>query len=151
VTLDLETGQRHVAVATPAPDEMPRFSPNGRWLAYTSLESGRSEVYAVPLPGLRNKWQISTDGGREPRWSRSGEEILFRSLGGEVLKAGVALDGEPEFGTPVAQPGLRTLNHFGYDVDGRGWLLALAEQRRARSGLGLVQGWPRLLDGASPP
>ena len=56
----------------------PEFSPDGRWLAYLSDESGRNEIYVQPYPGPGGKWQISTDGGTEPRWGRNGE-IFYRS------------------------------------------------------------------------
>jgi eukaryotic-like serine/threonine-protein kinase len=61
----------------------PRFSPDGRWLAYASDESGRYEVYVQPYPGPGGKWQISTDGGRDPVWTRNGE--LFYRNGGKVM------------------------------------------------------------------
>ena len=60
----------------------PRFSPDGHWLAYASDESGRFEVYVQPYPGPGGKWQISTDGGSEPIWVRSGE-LFYRN--GEKL------------------------------------------------------------------
>jgi eukaryotic-like serine/threonine-protein kinase len=56
----------------------PGFSPDGHWIAYTSDESGRSEVYVRPYPGPGGKWQISTEGGEEPRWSRTGE-LFYRN------------------------------------------------------------------------
>ncbi len=55
-----------------------RFSPDGRWVAYTSNESGQYEIYVQPYPGPGPKWQISTDGGFDPRWSRSGRELFYR-------------------------------------------------------------------------
>jgi serine/threonine protein kinase/Tol biopolymer transport system component len=55
----------------------PSFSPDGRWLAYTSLESGFPQIYVVPFPGPGGKWQISTDGGREVRWSKTGHELFY--------------------------------------------------------------------------
>jgi serine/threonine-protein kinase len=55
------------------------FSPDGRWLAYTSGESGRNEVYVRPFPGPGGKWQVSTGGGEIPTWSRSGKELVYRS------------------------------------------------------------------------
>jgi serine/threonine-protein kinase len=58
---------------TPASETNPTFSPDGRWLAYASDESGRYEVYVSPFPGLGGKWQISTAGGNEPLWARNGE------------------------------------------------------------------------------
>jgi eukaryotic-like serine/threonine-protein kinase len=58
---------------------MPQFSPNGRWMAYVSNESGRNEIYVQPYPGPGGKWQISTDGGSEPVWNRNGRELFYRS------------------------------------------------------------------------
>src|SRR4029077_12600233 len=55
----------------------PRFSPDGSWLAYASDESGRYEIYVQPFPGPGGKWQISTEGGREPVWARDGE-LFYR-------------------------------------------------------------------------
>lgn len=65
---------------TPATEIHPQFSPDGGFLAYSSDESGRFEVYVRPLSGPpRNIWQISTDGGREPVWSRNGRELFYRN------------------------------------------------------------------------
>jgi len=55
----------------------PMFSPDGRWLAYVSNESGRDEVYVRPFPGPDGKWQISTGGGSDPRWSRARHELFY--------------------------------------------------------------------------
>jgi eukaryotic-like serine/threonine-protein kinase len=57
----------------------PRFSADGRWLAYISDESGRYEVYVQPYPGPGGKWQISTQGGTEPVWNPNGRELFYRS------------------------------------------------------------------------
>jgi serine/threonine-protein kinase len=59
-------------------EEYPRFSPDGGWVAYVSNESERSEVYVRSFPGPGPKWQVSTEGGTEPRWSRSGRELFYR-------------------------------------------------------------------------
>ena len=64
---------------TPFAEESARFSPDGRWLAYMSNESGRYEIYVQPYPGPGGKWQISTDGGTEPQWNRNGRELFYRS------------------------------------------------------------------------
>ena len=53
------------------------FSPDGRWVAYSSNESGREEVYVVPFPGHGGKWQVSSSGGRMPRWRIDGRELYF--------------------------------------------------------------------------
>ena len=64
---------------TASNESAPHFSVDGRWLAYISDESGRYEVYVQPYPGPGGKWQISTEGGTEPVWSRNGRELFYRS------------------------------------------------------------------------
>ncbi len=60
-------------------DGAPQFSPDGRWFAYVSDESGRKEIYVRPYPGPGGKWQISTDGGSEPQWNHNGRELFYRN------------------------------------------------------------------------
>jgi Tol biopolymer transport system component len=60
-------------------ESAPRFSPDGRWLAYFSNESGRFEVYMRPYPGPGRKEPISTEGGTEPVWNPNGRELFYRS------------------------------------------------------------------------
>jgi hypothetical protein len=64
-----------------------QLSPDGQWVAYQSNESGRNEVYVVPYPAADQKFPISTDGGTNPRWSRSGWELFYRSgnLGNKMI------------------------------------------------------------------
>ena len=81
----------NIAIYTPEDDEeipflnqsvtedLASFSPDGKWLAYMSDESGAFEVYVRPYPGPGGKWQISADGGLEPRWSHDGRELFFRN------------------------------------------------------------------------
>ena len=64
---------------TSATERQGTLSPDGRWLAYASNESGRSEVYVEPVPGPGGRWQISINGGEQPRWARSGREIFYRN------------------------------------------------------------------------
>jgi eukaryotic-like serine/threonine-protein kinase len=63
----------------PGYEDAPEFSPDGRWLAYVSNESGRKEIYVQPYPGPGGKWQISTEGGSEPMWNPKGKELFYRS------------------------------------------------------------------------
>jgi Tol biopolymer transport system component/predicted Ser/Thr protein kinase len=70
------------------------FSPDGRWLAYVSDESGRPEVYVQPYPGPGGKWQISTETGSEPVWNRNGQELFYRS-GDRMMAVDVTL--QPTF------------------------------------------------------
>jgi serine/threonine-protein kinase len=73
-----------------------QFSPDGRWVAYVSDESGRQEVYVRPYPGPGAKWQISTDGGEQPVWNPNGRELFYRS--GHKMMA-VDVVAQPVFAT----------------------------------------------------
>jgi serine/threonine-protein kinase len=64
-------------VNLPATERYPAFSPDGRWIAYSSNESGTAEIYVKPFPGPGGKFQISTGGGDAPEWSRNGKELFY--------------------------------------------------------------------------
>ncbi len=76
-----------------------QFSPDGHWVAYTSNESGRLEVYVQPFPGPGGKWMISTEGGTYPLWARNGREIFFRS-DDKMMSASVETQPSFKAGTP---------------------------------------------------
>jgi Tol biopolymer transport system component len=83
-------------VATSFTESAPAISPNGRWLAYSSNESGQYEVYVVPFPNTRTaKWAVSTGGGTEPLWSHSGKELFYRDGAGNLVA--VAVQTRPTF------------------------------------------------------
>ena len=63
------------------------FSPDGRWVAYVSVESGQMEIYVQPFPGPGAKTRVSTNGGGSSRWARSGREIFYRGASGDGLMA----------------------------------------------------------------
>ena len=85
-------------VRTPAIENQPQFSPDGRWIAYGSNESGRFEVYVRSVAGDTTR-VISTEGGVEPRWSRDGRELFYRS-GNAMFAVEVSTDGTFERGRP---------------------------------------------------
>jgi eukaryotic-like serine/threonine-protein kinase len=79
-------------VASAAFDGGAQFSPDGRWIAYASDESGQLEVYVRSYPMTDRKWPVSTHGGTGPRWNRNGKEIFYRS-GNKIMAAEVAGNG----------------------------------------------------------
>ena len=81
------TGGAPHRVVGPGPVWGGRLSPDGRWLAYYTLESGRFDVYVTPFPEGRTRWLISDDGGRDPTWGPDGREVYYRS--GDRLVAAV--------------------------------------------------------------
>jgi eukaryotic-like serine/threonine-protein kinase len=80
-----------IPVATSQADEyMPAMSPDGRWIAYVSLESGREEVYVRPVPDVdRARWQVSPGGGTSPVWAPSGKELFYVARGDSMIAVGV--------------------------------------------------------------
>ena len=84
----------------PLTQSAPEFSPDGRWLAYMSAESGRPEVYVQPYPGPGARTVVSTEGGREPAWSRDGRELFYTtvpSADGHIKMMAVAVSSTTEF------------------------------------------------------
>jgi serine/threonine protein kinase/Tol biopolymer transport system component len=86
-------GKAFVFLATPAGEREPVFSPDGRWIAYSSTESGPAEVYVRPFPGPGGKWQISTGGGDWPTWSRAGRELFYHSPDGHIMVVPYTVEG----------------------------------------------------------
>jgi eukaryotic-like serine/threonine-protein kinase len=80
----------------------PRLSPDGRWLAYYSNESGGFEVYVQTFPKPGGKWEVSTGGGVYPQWSRDGKELFYVALDGKLMAASVQGGSALEVGTPKA-------------------------------------------------
>jgi Tol biopolymer transport system component len=72
----------------------PAFSPDGRWFAYTSDESGGNEVYVRPFPGPGGKWQISTGEGYLPKWSRNGKELFYRTRDSKIMAVTYTASGD---------------------------------------------------------
>ena len=101
--------QAYPYLATPFRDLEPRFSPDGRWVMYSSNESGKREVYIQPFPGSGGKWQVSNQGGRDPEWRSDGKEIFFLSPAGAMTVVDVSGGASLELGTPRALfPGVIT-------------------------------------------
>jgi Tol biopolymer transport system component/predicted Ser/Thr protein kinase len=89
---------------TPFSETQGRFSPDGRWMAYVSNESGQDQVYVQTIPVSGAKWQVSTSGGGEPRWRRDGRELFYvasdQTLMAVPVKFGGAGSGSFEAGAP---------------------------------------------------
>ncbi len=102
--VSLDAARRPGAVrpflSTPFNESAPMISPDGRWLAYQSNESGRYEIYVQPFPGGGQRIQVSPDNGVYPRWSPRGDELFFRSASTRAGMSVAAFDGRGRFSPP---------------------------------------------------
>ena len=90
-TLPLDGDKRAKALfETPAVEYQPQVSPDGRWVAYVSNESGREEVYVQSFPETGSKRQVSYGGGNQPRWRPDGRELYFVTLDSTIMAAQVS-------------------------------------------------------------
>ena len=90
----LRAGKPEVFLQTPADERTPSFSPDGRWLAYVSDESGTFQVYVRAFPDKGGKWQISNSGGWLPMWSRNGHELFFEALDNHIMVTAYTVKGD---------------------------------------------------------
>ena len=87
-------GKPFVFLNSPDAEQGPMFSPDGRWLAYSSRETGRSEVYVRPFPGPGGKTQISSGGGVFSTWSRTKHEIFYGTPDHHIMVAAYSVEGD---------------------------------------------------------
>jgi Tol biopolymer transport system component len=135
-------------VQTEFQENQPRLSPDGRWLAYRSNGSKRDEIYVVSFPQPGGKWQISTNGGQDPVWSRDGRELYYYSLDGKIMTVDIMARPQFQFGVPKALFEVRipTNNTTSSAVseDGRFLLPVIVEQGPAKP-MTVVLNWPAML------
>ena len=125
-----------------------RFSPDSRYVAYVSDETGRSEVYVQEFPASGGKWQISTDGGSQPRWSGDGKEIFFADTDQNVMAVSVTT--RPAFAVSAPQRlfygnmfrAIRS-GFYRYDVtrDGQRFLVNTYQSMMTGRNLNVVLNW----------
>ncbi|MGB6430516.1 MAG: protein kinase [Candidatus Acidiferrales bacterium] len=127
-----------------------RFSPNGRFIAYTSSETGNYEVYVQTFPDRSGKWQVSTAGGTYPVWRRDGKELYFVSSG-ELMAVDVTTDG-PQFEAGIPKPlfsaDFRPGNWssvYAPTADGQRFLALTTVEQQSISPIAVVTNWPASL------
>jgi serine/threonine-protein kinase len=159
IAVDVAAGTHKNLLASTFAESQARFSRDGNWLAYTSTESGRNEVYVQPYPGLDKRVTVSTDGGSEPIWSRDRKRLFFRSPKA-VMAVTITSTSPLEFSAPVlvwedryrrTQGDFHT--HFDVAPDGR--FLAIEDPSfgvsQRREEIHVVLNWFETLKRLAPP
>ena len=137
LTLPLEPRGKPSAFATTQFQELfPRFSPDAKWVAYSSDVSGQPDVYVRPFVGSAGPIRISQAGGTRPRWSRDGKELFFLAPGGRLMAVPVGTD----FGVPRMLFQAADAVDFDVSVDGTQFLVQLIE-RSEQPPLNVLVNW----------
>jgi len=126
-----------------------QFSPNGKWVAYASNETGKWEIYVTSFPVAHGKWQVSSGGGEQPRWRADGKELFFLSANSTMMAAPVTAETNFDSGTPIAlfqatprQPN-SSRDQFVYDVskDGQRFLILTRVEQPGTPPMTVVLNW----------
>ena len=133
---------------SPATEDQGQFSPDGHWVAYTSNESGLSEIYVIPFPPSPDggRWRVSIDGGVMPRWRRDGKELFYISPDSQMMAVDVTTrpvfkSGNPHslFQTDIVDTGIRT-GPMSWDIAPDGRFLIISETSTDKS-ITVVLNW----------
>lgn len=139
-----------VLAQTPATEDQGQFSPDGHWVAYTSNESGQSEIYVIPFPPAANagRWIVSRGGGVMPRWRRDGKELFYISPDWKMMAVDISTSPSFQSGTPhalfdteMADTGIRT-GPLSWDLapDGKRFLI-ITDKSQETSSLNVILNW----------
>ena len=149
--LPLARDRRPLLLAgTQANEDQGQFSPDGHWVAYTSNESGLSEIYVIPFPPTANggRWMVSRGGGVQSRWRRDGRELFYISPDGTMMAVPVSTApvfqaGTPQalFDTEMVDTGIRT-GPISWDIapDGKRFLI-ISDKSQETSSLNVILNW----------
>ena len=129
-----------------------KFSPDGKWIAYSTTETGDNEVYVQSFPATGEKWKVSVHGGSQPRWRRDGKEMFYRTVDGKMMAVSVKTAGGFEAGVPhmlFASPADPAFPNVGitYDVtaDGQRFLMNAALDGIRTSPITIITNWTATL------
>ena len=139
---------------TPFEDLLGRLSPDSRWMAYMSDESGQREIYVQSFPESGGKWLISTSGGVYPQWRADGRELFYLGPDGNLMAVEIEADGDtpvagiPQALFPINGPGPTTLQRNNYEVtaDGQRFLVNAFVEDAVRAPITWVLNWTAELE-----
>lgn len=148
-TLDMATRQSSVFLETPANEDHATFSPDGRWVAYSSNATGREEVYVRSFPSTGGHYQVSRNGGMQTAWRGDGGELYFLALDGTLMAAKISTakgfeSSVPEalFKTTVALAANAYRRQFAVAKDGQSFILNTPIPRAGQPLFTVLVNWP---------
>jgi hypothetical protein len=131
-----------------------QFSPDVKWMAYQSDESGRAEIYLQPFPGPGDRIQVSPTGGAQPRWRRDAKELFYMRLDGRLMAVPIQITGDGRSlqpGAPIALFATRTPNgalqpggtpqQYAVSADGQRFLVNTLKDEGATAPITLILNW----------
>lgn len=127
-------------------EEQAKFSPDGRWLAYRSNESGIDDIYVRPFPASAAKWKISTSGGSQPRWRQDGKELFYIAPDSTLMSVDIHTSSTFEAGVPKAlfktgiTSAIGTRYHYAVTGDGQRFLI-ITPVEQVSSPITVVTNW----------
>ena len=137
--VQVDSAENPIPVAvTSANERGAQFSPNGRWLAYTSDETSSDEVYVVSFPEIRGKRQVSAGGGTRPQWSATSDELFFQK-GGTLMAAKVSTEGLFRWETP--RPLFESRESYQVAPDGQRFLVKVQNPDAPAAEIHVVVNW----------
>jgi serine/threonine protein kinase len=147
VRFPADGGEEEAIIHSPFTETQGRVSPDGRYLTYTSNETGTFEVYVTTYPAGEGKWQVSSGGASEPRWRPDGRELYYLDYDRSLMAVEVTLEPRLEFGSPVklfTAPVSRngvTRNRYVVGPDGKRFLLVCPLDQSPTPSTTVVMNW----------
>lgn len=147
---DLQSGKAEPILNTVYSEKHSQFSPDGKWIAYTSNESGKDQIYLIDYPGLTQKIQVSRSGGTAARWRGDGAELYFVTLNDSMVVVSVnTSSARPTIGESsslFATPPMGSRTHrYAVSPDGSTFYLISSVSDETNSELEVVVGWPSMV------
>ena len=147
--MEMANRQTHPLLKTPYLIRNAQFSPDGKFFAYASSETGNWEVYVSPFPGVGSKWQVSRGGGEEPRWRLDGKELFYLAPDGNLMVSSVNTSAGFIAGLPSSlfqthpRQAVSAMDFFSYDVsqDGQKFLVNTKVESTNTAPLSVILNW----------
>jgi Tol biopolymer transport system component len=141
----LGTGARVPVDVSESASDMARFSPDGKYIAYVSSESGRPQVYVRPTPPAVGRWQVSFDGGQQPAWRRDGKELFFQTPNRELVVVDVNTREAFTRGKPRVLLETQQLGSYAVSADGQRFLFSVPVEAGTNAPIVVVLNWSQML------